>query len=667
MVIILFLAIVFLGIYTGPAPGTWSFYTLVLAMVLAALFLFLVMRHVLADEAGRQVAGRRFEEADEKYRALLETSADGMLMIMDRKIVHANFVFMAMSGYTLKELQKMNFEELIREKEQTILSLEKLDEELGETGRTLNMEARISCKKGGMRDVALAFSKIVWMERKGFIVITRDMSGRERIEQESMHLKHELQSSILMMNLPIASFTREPTSCDMDTSIHDAAKLMQRKDQDVLIVTRDSGNPVGIVTDSDLRNRVIAKERDYRGPVFEVMSSPLVRIPDQSLLYEGILQIKSQAVSHLVVEDRNGRITGIFSNKDLLEVQHNSISYLIREVNAAETVESLKKIHNKIPVLVKILMESGALIINVTYMISTVSDAITQRLIDFAIEEMGEPPARFAFMALGSEGRREQTLVTDQDNAIIIEDVPNEKFSEVSRYFLSFGKKINLWLDRIGYQYCKGEVMAGNPQWCQPLSRWKNYFTNWVGEKSPDGILGVAVFFDFRIVYGEEQFARELRQHINSTVRGDEKFFNHLAKEVAAYEIPRNIFRSHGTEAEAFMPETINVKNAISPLTGFIRVYALQNKVSETNSIQRIEKLRRLNIIPASDCQELENIYCRLMEIRFRSQVNAILANRAPDNMVGQDELTAIEQTMIRKAFSEITRFQEMIMDEFGT
>ena len=111
-------------------------------------------------------------------------------------------------------------------------------------------------------------------------------------------------------------------------------------------------------------------------------------------------------------------------------------------------------------------------------MISTVADAITQRLIEFAIEEMGEPPARFAFMALGSEGRREQTMVTDQDNAIIFEDVPNEKYSEVNRYFLYLGEKINLWLDRIGYQYCNGEVMAGNPQWCQPLSRWKNYFSN---------------------------------------------------------------------------------------------------------------------------------------------------------------------------------------------
>jgi PAS domain S-box-containing protein len=667
LIIILFAAAAVLAVQSGIKAVSWKFYVLILIFLLIALFLALVFRWILEDEAGRQAVTGRIEEADEKYRSLLETSADGTLMIMDRQIAHANFVFLAMSGYTLQELAEMKFEDLIRGKEKNDLRLENLFRELGESGRTQVMEAGIHCKRGDIREVVLAVSKINLEGREGLLIISKDMSGRKRMEQESTNLRNELQSSILMMNLPIASFSKEYLSCDMDATIHAAALLMHRKNQNAIIVNKDGSNPVGILTDSDLRDRVIAKEKDYKDPVFEIMSSPLIRISDQALLYEGILQIKENDISHLVVEDRNGRITGIFSTEDLLEVQRNSISYLIREVNAAETVDSLKKIHNKIPVLVKILLESGARVRNITYMISTVTDAITQRLIGFAIEEMGEPPARFSFMALGSEGRREQTLLTDQDNAIIFEDVPNEKLSEVSRYFLYFGKKINLWLDRIGYQYCKGEVMAGNPQWCQPLSRWENYFSDWVGRKSDEGILGVAVFFDFRIVYGEEQFARELRQHINKTVSGKEAFFSSLAREVASYDIPVNIFKANGAETSPALPEAFNVKNALSPLTGFIRTYALHNRVAESNSIQRLDKLLRLNVIPESECQELENMYCLLMEIRFRSQVNAILANRAPDNTVGQHELIAIEQTMVQKAFSEIKRYQEMIVEVFGS
>ena len=568
-----------------------------------------------------------------------------------------------MCGFTMNELEKMKFDDLVSGNEDKDLQLATLYDELPEAGGTFNSEARLSTKRGGEREVVLNFSRTLLNEKPGFLVISKDMSGRERIEQESQHLRNELHSSILMMNLPIASFMKEFISCDMDLSIMEAASLMQRKRHNAIIITKGNNEPVGILTDKDLRSRVVSSGRDVKDAVFEIMSSPLVRISDQSLLYEGILTVKENHISHLVVEDKNGNLTGIFSRKDLLEVQHNSISYLIREVEAAESVETLKTIHNKIPVLVKILMESGARIQNVTYMISTVADAITHRLIDFAIEEMGQPPARFAFVALGSEGRREQTLVTDQDNAIIFEDVPNEKYSETNKYFLYFGKKINLWLDRIGYQYCKGEVMAGNPQWCQPLARWKNYFSNWLGERSEDGLLGVAVFFDFRVVYGEQEYARELRQHINSIVSGNELIFPYLAKEVASFEVPRNIFSNQ----QNGLPESINIKNAISPITGFIRTYSLENQISESNSMLRLEKLLRLNIVPESECQEIENIYSRLMETRFRSQVNAILANRAPDNMVAQDELTAIEQTIIQKAFSEIIRFQQMIVQQFST
>jgi signal-transduction protein with cAMP-binding, CBS, and nucleotidyltransferase domain len=381
----------------------------------------------------------------------------------------------------------MKFENLIVIKSLPGLNLETFYKEIGDTGRTVNMEATISCKRGEMRELILTASRVELMGQHGIIIVSKDLSRKERIEKESINLMNELQSSILMMNLPVSSFVREHITCDMDMSVHEVASIMRRKDQNAIIVTKDtSQQPVGIVTDCDLRNRVVAREFNVNSPVFEIMSSPLIRIPDEALLYEAVLQIKGNSISHLAVEDSAGRIVGIFSNEDLLEVQRNSISYLIKEVSAAETVESLKKIHNKIPVLVKILLESGSRVRNITYLISTVTDAITHRLVEFAIEEMGEPPAEFAFLALGSEGRREQTLVTDQDNAIVFEDVPNEKFAEVNRYFLYFGKKINLWLDKIGYQYCQGEVMAGNPQWCQPISRWEKYFSDWINQKSQD-------------------------------------------------------------------------------------------------------------------------------------------------------------------------------------
>ena len=447
LIILLLMAFAWLANQYANSDNSLIFYALGADFLLIIVLLTLIVRKVFMDHTSHQQSQDRLAEANEKYRALMETSTDGTLIIIEKGIIHANFVFLAMSGYTLADLSKLKFEDLIAIKSMPGLNLETFCEEIGDTRRTVNMEATISCKRGELREVILTASRVDLMGQHGIIIVSKDTSQQ----------------------------------------------------------------PVGIVTDCDLRNRVVSREFNVNSPVFEIMSSPLVRIPDEALLYEAVLQIEGNAISHLAVEDRVGRIVGMFSNEDLLEVQRNSISYLIKEVSAADTVESLKKIHNKIPVLVKILLESGSRVRNITYLISTITDAITHRLVEFAIEEMGEPPAEFAFLALGSEGRREQTLVTDQDNAIVFEDVPNEKFSEVNRYFLYFGKKINLWLDKIGYQYCQGEVMAGNPQWCQPISRWKKYFSDWINQKSQDGVLGVAVFFDFRIVYGSEKYADELR------------------------------------------------------------------------------------------------------------------------------------------------------------
>ena len=667
LIVLLLLAFIWLADRHVNSGDTIIFYGMGLDLILVLGLFALVVRHVLSDHKKYLQSQERLGEANEKYRALMETSTDGTMILMEKRIIHANFVFLAMSGYTMTDLAKMKFEDLIDIKSSPDIDLETFYAEIGDSGRTVNLEANISCKRGELREVVIAASRIDLDGQRGILIVSKDFSRKEKIEKESIGLMNELQSSILMMNLPVSSFIREHITCDMDMSVHGAASIMNRKGQNAIIITRDTNQqPVGIVTDCDLRNRVVASGMNISKPVFEIMSSPLIRISDEALLYEAVLQIKENAISHLVVEDRSGRITGIFSNEDLLEVQRNSISFLIREVSAAETVESLKKIHNRIPVLVKILLESGSRVSNITYLISTVTDAITHRLVEFAIEEMGEPPADFAFLALGSEGRREQTLVTDQDNAIIFEDVPNEKYAEVNRYFLYFGKKINLWLDKIGYQYCPGEVMAGNPQWCQPLSRWKKYFSDWINQKNSDGLLGVAVFFDFRIVYGQEKYANELRKHINETVDGKITFFRLLAGEVTKYDIPTDMFKENGPEKLPPPLESFNIKNAISPLVDFLRVYSIQHHLGESSSLLRLEKMRRMNLIPEEEYHEIENMYSRMMEIRFRSHVNAILDNKSPDNMVTSEELTVIEQTMIRKTFSEITRYQLKIENDFN-
>ena len=309
-------------------------------------------------------------------------------------------------------------------------------------------------------------------------------------------------------------------------------------------------------------------------------------------------------------------------------------------------------------------MDSGAKIHNITHLISTITDAITERVIEYAIGEMGDPPVKFAFLALGSEGRREQTLVTDQDNAIIFEDVPNDRLSDVNKYFLYLGQKVNLWLDRIGYNYCKGEIMAGNPQWCQTMERWKQYFTRWVNENSEDTSLGVSIFFDFRVVYGEQSFANELRKHINQVSDNQSNFFQLLSRETSNYKLPVNIFKGGQADSFGIMTETMDIKIGIMPITEFARIYSLYHRFEETNTISRLLKMYQRSEVSKSEFDEINHSYNFLMEIRFRNQLDAILNNEIPKNIITSNDLTEIEKSMIRNIYSRITPLQSRLNSE---
>jgi len=633
-------------------------------ILVITILLSFIIRQSLKSERIREQAEEELELSKEKYQALIDTSPEGTIMYIDGRFVYSNIIFLAMTGYTQHEISQLNFRDIFYIKTDPDFSIAKLRKILNESGKTMNFEAQARNKDGKYRDVIVMASAITYLDKEGIIFITKDISRRQKYGIEKETLTDELQSSLLLMNLPVTSFMKEHIKCNMNQSIYDAAILMNRKNQDAILVTKDDRNYIGIITDSDLRNRVVAGEYPFTNPVYEIMSSPLITIPDQALLYEAILLVEEKKISHLAVSGKSGDIVGIFSNEDLIEVQRNSISYLIKEIKNVRTVENLKNIHQKVPGLVKILLDSGARIQNITHLISTITDAITERVIEFAVEEMGAPPVRFAFLVLGSEGRREQTMVTDQDNAIIYEDVSYDKISEINKYFLYFGQKINLWLDRIGYNYCRGDIMAGNPQWCQPVSKWKDYFSNWIKNETRDSSLGISIFFDFRTVYGDHQFAEQLRSHIDKISYDKPDFYQRMAQDTLKYKLPLNIFKSASVDSPGAKPETMDLKTGIMPVTDFARIYSLYHRIIETNTILRIEKIFQKGEINKSEYDEITHAYDFLMGLRFKIQLASILNNEIPKNIISSQDLTEIERSMTRNIFSRISGFQTKLTND---
>jgi len=468
-------------------------------------------------------------------------------------------------------------------------------------------------------------------------------------------------------NQPVASIVnRELVYCDYEMPIQAAAAVMSQHNSSSIFIRAADGEFVGLVTDNDLRNKVTATGYDILKPVSDIMTSPLVTVPSEALIFESMMEMMQKNIKHLAIRNSKNDVVGVITNRDLLKAQGQSPFFIVREIAQARFVNQIVQTHRQVPQLIQALINTGAKAQNVTRFLTTVSDAILQKLIGFAVDEMGPPPARFVFMVLGSEGRKEQTLKTDQDNAIIIEDLPAQAAKAAMDYFLGFSEKVCGWLDEVGYAFCKGGVMAKNKQWCQPLSVWKKYFKQWIHTAAPEALLQASIFFDFRHAYGETELIDELRSFLFESLGGWPGFFRHLAENAMFFTPPIGFFRNFLVESKGEHRDSFDIKAAMQPVVDYARIYALNNRVAETNTLGRLHELLDQKKLSAQQYQELDTVYSYLMQQRFVRQVKAsIEENGQPDNYINPKKLSRIEQTTLKEIFKRIEKFQAKLSFDF--
>jgi CBS domain-containing protein len=468
-------------------------------------------------------------------------------------------------------------------------------------------------------------------------------------------------------NQPLENvYTRDPVFCDADVSIQEAAVMMGRRRCSSIFVRNPDGDFIGIVTDNDLRKKVIGAGCDIRRPVAEIMSSPLVAIPARSPVFEVLMSMMQKNVKHLAVTDADGKVIGAVTISDLIAAQGQSAFFLLREIDTAGRIEDVTDKQSRLPRLIHNLINSGVKADSVARLVSTISDAILNKLIKIAMDDLGPPPARFVFLILGSEGRREQTLKTDQDNAILFEDQPSEFTESVRGYFLKFGEKVCSGLDQAGYAFCKGDVMAKNPQWCQPLSVWKEYFAKWIATVEPMALLQSNIFFDFRGGYGDMDLAAQLRRHLFASLAARPNFFRYLTETSLNMKPPLGFFRNFIVESKGEHRDAFDIKSSMTPIVNFARAYALYHGIEETNTQERLNRLFLKNVLSWQDYHELEQSYSYLMQLRFVRQVTAAMKeNGKPDNYINPKTLSRLEQTMLREIFKSIEKFQVKMSYDF--
>jgi CBS domain-containing protein len=468
-------------------------------------------------------------------------------------------------------------------------------------------------------------------------------------------------------NQPVESIVnRDLVHCDHDMPIQAAAAVMSEYNASSIFVRATDGEFVGVVTDNDLRKKVTATGYDILKPVSDIMSSPLVTISSQALIFETMMEMMQKNIKHLAVRDLRNQVVGVVTNRDLLKAQGQSPFFIVREIAQARFINQIIQVHRQIPQLIQSLINTGAKAQNITRFLTTVSDAILKKIIGFALDEMGPPPARFVFMILGSEGRKEQTLKTDQDNAIIFEDLPAKDAEAAMAYFLKFGEKVCGWLDAAGYAFCKGGIMAKNPQWCQPLKVWKSYFAEWIHTAAPEALLQASIFFDFRLAYGDADLIEALRRHLFDSLVGWPGFFRHLAENALFFTPPIGFFRNFLVESKGEHRDSFDIKAAMQPVVDYARIYALNHGIAETNTLGRLNELLRQKKISTQQFNELDTVYSYLMQQRFVRQVRVSLEEHAePDNYVNPKKLSRIEQTTLKEIFKRIEKFQAKLSFDF--
>jgi PAS domain S-box-containing protein len=496
-------------------------------------------------------------------------------------------------------------------------------------------------------------------------VVLEDTTRQEQLASERELAIERLQASLLFLHEPVESLMRSAVLCPLDTTIAAAAALMSAEQSTAVLVQAESGAAMGIVTDADLRERVVAGTATVDDPLYRVMSSPLVTIPARAEVYEALVVMEEKSLQHLAVADESGRILGVVRNQELLHFQSYGPIVLTREIARAQTAAEVIKSARRAPGLAKALQDSGVRPERVMNLLSSVCDAATERFLALAEAEIGPSPVPYAFLALGSQGRQELTFSSDQDNAIVF-DAPPETAAAAGEHLLKIGRRVCGWLDQAGFPYCHGEIMAQNPKWCQPLSVWKQYFRDWIQHPEPQQLLEFSIFFDFRAVCGAVELAQELREQVHEAARATPNFLPIFAQNSLQFRPPLRLFgRFVGGGASGEQGGLLNIKEALIPIISFARLYAVKQGLSEARTLERLSALTEQGVLVSQSQQETVAAYSFLQGLRLRHQAAAVQAGQPPDNTISPRKLSQLEETALTQSFAQIAALQKRVSHEF--
>ncbi|MCB1334979.1 MAG: cyclic nucleotide-binding/CBS domain-containing protein [Roseivivax sp.] len=450
---------------------------------------------------------------------------------------------------------------------------------------------------------------------------------------------------------------RTPLTCGADATVQQAARLM--RDAHVSSICVVEGEALtGIATIRDISGKVVAGALPYDTPLSRIMTTHPVTLPPSAVGSDVLHMMMERRIGHIPIAE-GGKLVGIVTQTDLTRFQAVSSAELVGAIAHAETAEEMAEVTARIPQLLVQLVAGGNRHEVVTRLITDIADTCTRRLLALGEARLGPPPVPYLWLACGSQGRQEQTGVSDQDNCLFIDDAVTDAqmgwFADLARFVCD-------GLNTCGYVYCPGEMMATNPRWCQPVRVWRSYFEGWIARPDPEAQMLASVMFDLRPIGGTVALFEDLQEQTLAAASKNSIFVAHMIANSLKHHPPLGLIRGFATIRSGEHKNQLDLKhNGVVPVVDLGRVYALQARLGAVNTRARLEAAQAAGVLSASGGRDLIDAYDLIAETRLEHQAAQVKAGNKPDNYLAPSDLSDFDRGHLRDAFVVVKSMQSAV------
>ncbi len=489
-----------------------------------------------------------------------------------------------------------------------------------------------------------------------------DRNTKNRLLSDNAFLGGTSNESQFFQSL---AYNKSPLTTSGNISVRDVALMMTENNSDSIIIV-ENNLPIGIVTDRDLRSKVATGRFPSTASVDKIMASPVIAVTENISLAEAQLILLQFNVSHLsVTVDGTDKspLKGIISEHDLIVAQASNPGVLLKEIKRAEEPKDLRKIRLKLGELIQSSIDKNIPLSHTLNLSGEINSAITKRAVEQAIIEIGSPPARYAWFSIGSQGRKEQLLMTDQDNILIFEDVSENNYRDVKDYFIRLAKKTISILEKIGYMPCPNGHVASNLLWCKSLTDWLKQYDNWMNTPGENTTDISSIFFDYELIIGETKIEEAISNLISKNSKKNSLFFDYLGNDAIKKPAPLSFFKKFNTEEDGIYKDLFDIKTrAIMPLIDGARLFTLNNNIKGINNTYL--RFKQLAITDS----KFSEVYLNCAEAflvlsKFRTLEG--LKNDTDGSFINVEALSKADKEKLKNALNPMRELEDLIKDTF--